>query len=1501
MTDDPNSLSPLTQAVEQVLDLFFDKVNHPLRIVELSSGGTSNTEGSEDSLQRSVWVGVEPETHRGWPQAKEAAGIEVLFQILEWEGRAFRWRANDSTESVAANIKTIAERCDSIKGRAASKILEALIALQNKLGSNPTGLFAAYADSLDTSHSQPDVVTDNPIETAAEAFLQFSRFVRSGVRPLLLVLDDYSFFLKQRRDSSARFEYDPCREGTQLWNNLLGARGEDNLRDILGKFCRQLNLLDCFFEVHAPVIPCTKEIFDRPHEALNYLPEEIVGHPGLFATVIDMEFEPMDQAQLLPGDRRKRLGLTLLKAIRDRRPDVPHFVQSGLDGRHLLQQAMQAGAAWYFLKGYSHHGESRADPEDQLSPTSLFRRAATFYESLNSERPCSSLSVPEFIRGDDKLLDRFCGRFGLTRADLNRETTVGDRDRLAPALLLRYLFPHAAYVKLERPARSGHSKSGVFFVRPYRTPQKEVEQPEQLRLVKLSDWRSIWLEWKEFREVIRDEVGNYVARIVAGPIFLGTYGGIVYSVVGKPGVPDSAGVESKPVSLMDIIRDQLDGKADSAHSAALLQEISDSLLQPLYRNRQHDKERGRPMRAYYHHVLPHEFIGEWLDEVDSLKGGPIPLDLRPEQLGTKDVVRELVVEKKLREVAKDRCYKVDGLVLDELKIDQAGLSKSCAVFIDPILKTRWKLKLPPSGNQESFRALVASRWARPGIPFTVYCHITETSFDTLWQYLDDTERCLSLTEDLGSQSNGKVSISVDRLLILDLPNPILYFNRYLPRDFRIPLTRSPIHGDLNPDNIQFERTSGASGYRSPWLIDFEKSALFGHTAYDLVKLEIELRTHLLWPLFLDLVATAKQFEPLDEVKELPLLLLAWETALPYNGICDFSVFTEAASKKIIRRAPVSDEVLRRCKVLFDWIAGIRRLASQTFGLTEEEYTCALAVYALAAMKFSSLKDFERNRAAPWPVLLCFYLSAWYCKRLDLLKGVEDSKDVKQAIGKIRDALAEENPQPLGQLFKTKSVDLTKLLRFLRMARRKGWIEDLLYYVRAHGIGDNSECNDFVAAIVEASRSRNVQRVTWDKPAYDVASTGGASNITPLLGFLYLRAIQEPQEQENAEAIRTLSFYIPKISSRGDSGGTIDVLESVGLNAELSFDDFCQHVRDRGWGITSATQDICEVDRILMGARKRIGLMKVPDLTVASIAAKKVFVGCTRFLVDGKRGYDSKLIVNEPIEDQETPTIKADPPSDDNWRKNWSWLGEEHTVGKEAKSCWFWTSSEVLQCRAIGRKLLVMHLLDLLGLSKKTNPPEEKGSKVPAHLMTFCEEFGKRLTSFFDGLHFSSVTLERLGPCLASLLFPDEKDQTQQQTMATDNHAKLQKYYRIKESDPGFSKKIGKNIGDGGLYRYDIVPDWIIPLEVPKKKLKLKVSRIDVAYFDDLYERLCRGRKHDPDVGLYFHVLPGECVEAGQPLLSIFYREGSLSPAQLEQCRQRILFEKIKFEGVSGAS
>lgn len=129
---------------------------------------------------------------------------------------------------------------------------------------------------------------------------------------------------------------------------------------------------------------------------------------------------------------------------------------------------------------------------------------------------------------------------------------------------------------------------------------------------------------------------------------------------------------------------------------------------------------------------------------------------------------------------------------------------------------------------------------------------------------------------------------------------------------------------------------------------------------------------------------------------------------------------------------------------------------------------------------------------------------------------------------------------------------------------------------------------------------------FDFPTIDKHSTGGVGDKTTLVVLSILASC---------------GVKIVKMSGRalGYTGGTIDKLESIGVNVNLSYEEVLKQVNDIGMVITSQTKNLCPMDKKVYALRDVTGTTNSLALIAVSIMSKKIAGGSDNILIDVKVG------------------------------------------------------------------------------------------------------------------------------------------------------------------------------------------------------------------------------------------------------------------------------------------
>ena len=118
---------------------------------------------------------------------------------------------------------------------------------------------------------------------------------------------------------------------------------------------------------------------------------------------------------------------------------------------------------------------------------------------------------------------------------------------------------------------------------------------------------------------------------------------------------------------------------------------------------------------------------------------------------------------------------------------------------------------------------------------------------------------------------------------------------------------------------------------------------------------------------------------------------------------------------------------------------------------------------------------------------------------------------------------------------------------------------------------------------------------------DVASTGGPTSLSTLLGPLYLRA---------------LGHWVPKLGVPGRPAGGIDVLTQLpGYRVVLGENEVRAVLEECGYVHFLAREVYAPLDATLFRYRQKTGAQAIPELTIASLLAKKIAVNLQTVCLD----------------------------------------------------------------------------------------------------------------------------------------------------------------------------------------------------------------------------------------------------------------------------------------------
>lgn len=416
--------------------------------------------------------------------------------------------------------------------------------------------------------------------------------------------------------------------------------------------------------------------------------------------------------------------------------------------------------------------------------------------------------------------------------------------------------------------------------------------------------------------------------------------------------------------------------------------------------------------------------------------------------------------------------------------------------------------------------------------------------------------------------------------------------------------------------------------------------------------------------------------------------------------------------------------------------------------------------------------------------------------------------------------------------------------------------------------------------------------------WDFASTGSIGNLSPFVGYLWLMGRHRAPKTNHAEP----NIYIPKIASEGAGGGTVDTLRAGGYEFLSEPDLVRELVRTSGGRFFQQEAGLTGYDKPLMKARKEVGLMTSGELVLASILAKKLAIGTTHVVIDVKLGADGKMYPRlggipmpeglsteqiareargETLCDGKAVFVPASQvPTLAKWLAGLLGGGYDENAefvtvdwkGPYGRSVWvrlIFSNADTPQCRAVGR-LLILHQLEQLSSG---NCPLPK-----AVCQWYCEHVPRAVVS--DPAEQSKITYEwaQLKQLLPKLndKNPDYATIKAHLDAATDLSISLTEAARASTS-----------LNSVTVYGKDV------PLWTDAKLERRTVECMPVYPLDTLFDSLCGINPHDPAVGFWLHRLPGEVVEANDPVVTAFYRPVD-DGARLKRKLIRYLSESVTF-------
>jgi thymidine phosphorylase len=632
-----------------------------------------------------------------------------------------------------------------------------------------------------------------------------------------------------------------------------------------------------------------------------------------------------------------------------------------------------------------------------------------------------------------------------------------------------------------------------------------------------------------------------------------------------------------------------------------------------------------------------------------------------------------------------------------------------------------------------------------------------------------------------------------RKMIMELAE-VFSFSR-IPLFLFEKITLGSTHGDLNLQNILVSGAKTEIG----WLIDFDRARVNGMVANDCAKLEVEIWNHYLIPALIGQCSGfAGAKSAMSDCVDLINCIIGAVNHNPYRP----SELVRATSRHTFLDDPSIVAPLEA-------IGAVRAYSRDVLKLSVEELSWAIAAYAFTSCKFLRSKQ-PRERT-----FLSAYLSA---------------KTIQSV---LPSDVSRRNSQVSFQGDSTR-----KRATLIRIAS---------------GPYDSGTMKK-VALAIKASTEVLPPWSREDPQRWDFASTGSVANITPIWGYLCLMVARTAGS----------GHLVTKISSAGNSCGTVDILESAGLRFPSRPHEIVETAKGNGGVLCKPGKWLAPLDKELMSLRKESNTMKSPTLVLASILGKKLALGCTHAILDVKVGKDSKVTSPRTEHRLSLPATDLHSLLRGVFGNSFQHDKDALYVRSKPRSLppglqelrWIATSSDVPQCRAVGRRLILIQIDKMIesGLSAL---PEQYRNLYGRVMPSVCSPQAAAVPGDFLAALRSEWTTLR----------------SQFGLREWDIVRRLAEYIDAVES-PG--------AGDtpslpSGLEAYTFTSDR-----------KGRVTTINAYALDILFEELTtRGPTYDFDVGIWLHRLPGEESERGKPLFTIFYRYAKQDKRAVQELGRRL--------------
>ena len=547
-----------------------------------------------------------------------------------------------------------------------------------------------------------------------------------------------------------------------------------------------------------------------------------------------------------------------------------------------------------------------------------------------------------------------------------------DLDSITPEerYIIKQMFKNSEVVQLFQ-LDTGWSGSRIYTVKPYR---------EHMRILKIESADGLRTVREKFEKLIQPRLDRHIGQL-QGPVVEAEHlGGACYML---------AGSKREAITLMKFLTNRNEVRREVID--AVLSQLASNLSQLYIGNESVELRFWAPI---YSRVLPPELV---LSEAtilppDAAIDVPAIDQIKLDSISaipTYRVLQDIRAHPDTHEVIALKGFEIAEIDTQSgvlyLQDDVTYRRPLSATFQDkdhPIL--RFKVTLADDVKAELVHPIF-----RKGRRIDVQGRVVSTQEVTLRRSIEATLGDALLR--LGSKFVEVCSehfvdpLVAARALLWDIGKE----NIILP----LPLLAPATHGDLNTGNILLE----VEPHPQVWLIDFA-DARYGHIYFDLAKLEIEFRTHVLYDLFRDIVVAGVW----DEDTALRFMLLLENVLYTHAGE-PFNVFL---GELRAHHPNWYDQLYQRFLTYFEhmlyFLHNVRSIA-RSFGTPDQfraHYPVAVFFQGLAALKFGNL---DEPPFGPWSKRLAL-LAAMVASN-HALKNVTTSSVVDELVAGLKEQSA----------------------------------------------------------------------------------------------------------------------------------------------------------------------------------------------------------------------------------------------------------------------------------------------------------------------------------------------------------------------------------------------------------------------------------------------------------------------------------------------------------------